>query len=248
MRRLSRSLHASERQVARYLAPSVDSVFPLEHVFALVGDLHGRTVLDLGCGAGENALLLARRGARVIAVDVSGSLVELARRRLELNGLSDAVRFVIGSAHELPLAGESIDVVVGIAVLHHLDIPLASREVFRVLKIGGRGVFKEPVRDSRVVRAIRRAIPYRAPDVSPFERPLTTAELELFASPFRTESIRAFCLPFVSAAHALPSLSRRAGKLYSVDGAMLRRFPRLASLAAIRVLAICKVAAAASAA
>lgn len=230
----------------RYLAPPIDSVFPLEHVFALVGDLRGRTVLDLGCGAGENSLLLARRGARVIGVDLSDSLVQLARRRLEYNGLSGAARFVVGSAHDLPLASESVDVVVGIAVLHHLDVRLASREVFRVLRAGGRGVFKEPVRDSYIVRTLRRVIPYRAPDVSPFERPLTTPELELFAAPFTIDSIRAFCLPFVSAAHVLPAMSRRAGRLYHLDGAVLRRFPRLASLAAVRVLAVSKAPAVAA--
>jgi SAM-dependent methyltransferase len=232
-----------ERQMARYLDPPLDSVFPLEHAFALLGNVRGLTVLDFGCGTGENSLLLARRGARVIGVDISTSLIELACRRLELNGLSNAADFVVGSAHDLPLDTESVDVVVGIAVLHHLNLELAAREIFRVLKKGGRAIFQEPVRDSRILRAIRKLIPYRAPDVSPFERPLTLSELQVFAARFKTESIRAFSLPFVNVATVVGPLRRNIDGVYRLDGAALRNFPILTPLAGIRVVALSKPAA-----
>jgi SAM-dependent methyltransferase len=186
--------------------------------------------------------LLARRGARVIGVDISTSLVKLARRRLQVNGLSRSADFVVGSAHDLPIATESIDVVVGIAVLHHLNLERAEREVFRVLKSGGRAVFQEPVRDSRVLRTIRKMIPYRAPDVSPFERPLTLSELRDFARRFNTDSMRAFSLPFVSVAGVTPLLRRHIDSAYRIDRAALRNFPILAPLAGIRVLALSKPA------
>ena len=48
----------------------------------------------------------------------------------------------------------------------------------RVLKPGGRAVFKEPVRASRLLRLARAFVPYRRSDVSPFERPLTLADVE----------------------------------------------------------------------
>jgi ubiquinone/menaquinone biosynthesis C-methylase UbiE len=91
-------------------------------------------VLDFGCGSGQNSLLLARRGARVVGVDISHSLIELARRRLHANGVAGAASFVVGSAHDLPIRSDSVDVVFGIAILHHLDLASCAREVHRVLK------------------------------------------------------------------------------------------------------------------
>ena len=237
----SRQLAADEAQVARYMAPPLGTVFPLEYAYALLGDVAGRIVLDLGCGSGENSLLLARRGANVIGVDISESLLTLAKERLAVNGSGDApVCFVPASAHRLPLPDASVDVVLGIAVLHHLDLDATSKEVFRVLRPGGRAIFEEPVRDSWLFRVVRRLIPYRAPDVSPFERPLTTAELTGFSAPFRLTNLRRFRLPFVSLAHVVPLLRRSTDAAYRLDRWLLGRFPRLGRWSSVTVFEITK--------
>jgi 2-polyprenyl-3-methyl-5-hydroxy-6-metoxy-1,4-benzoquinol methylase len=233
-------LIADESNVKRYLAPPMDTAFPLEYAYALPGDLQGRRVLDFGCGSGENSLLLARRGARVVGVDISEALLHLARRRMEVNHLADSAEFVAGSAHDLPLRDESVDVVFGIAILHHLDLPRTSREVLRVLKPGGIAIFQEPVRDSKLVRAVRRLIPYQGPDVSPFERPLTMPELHAFAAGFDMVSCRAFSLLFVNLAQVARPLRRYVFSAYAVDRALLKRFPVLTPLSSIRVFALAK--------
>src|ERR1700682_298790 len=76
------SLVACAAQVSRYLAPPQTTVYPLEYAYSLLGDVGGRRVLDFGCGSGENCLLLARRGAKVVGVDISESLIRVARKRL----------------------------------------------------------------------------------------------------------------------------------------------------------------------
>jgi SAM-dependent methyltransferase len=233
-------LVADESNVARYLAPPPETVYPLEYAYALLGDIRGRTVVDFGCGSGENSLLLARRGAYVVGVDISESLIELARRRLDVNGLAGRAQFVVGSAHDLPLREGAADVVLGIAILHHLDLDAASREVHRILKPGGRAIFKEPVRDSRLVRAVRRCIPYHAPDISPFERPLTTPEVERFSARFRSRSMRAFSLPFVNVVGAIPTLRAYVPAAHRLDGAALSRLPALAPFSTIRVFELRK--------
>src|SRR6476646_2344591 len=102
-------LKADPRQMERYLAPPTTTVYPLEYAYSLVGDVRGRRVLDFGCGSGENCVVLARRGARVVGVDISESLIRVARRRLAVNGLEGAASFVVGSAHDLPIIPGSID-------------------------------------------------------------------------------------------------------------------------------------------
>jgi SAM-dependent methyltransferase len=172
----------------------------------------------------------------VIATDICEALIRLAIRRLTVNGLDRKVEFFVASAHDLPLQNESVDVVVGIAILHHLDLVASSREIARVLKPGGRAVFTEPVRDSRVLRALRKLIPYRAPDVSAHERPLTTAELRQFASPFQRFAIRRFPLPFVNLVEHVPPLRRYTFSAYRLDGAIMRHFPSIAPLPAVSVV------------
>jgi SAM-dependent methyltransferase len=234
------SLVTGEANVARYLNPPRDTVYPLEYAYALLGDVRGRWVLDFGCGTGENTLLLARRGANVIGVDISCSLIRIAQRRLSLNNVPGGAQFIVGSAHDLPLADESVDVVLGVAILHHLDLGLATREIHRVLKPGGRAIFKEPVRDSQLLRAVRKCIPYRTPNVSPFERPLTAAEIDSFRRPFRTSSVRAFSLPFVHLTKVVRPLRRHHHSAHRWDGAILKRMPALTPFTAIRVVELTK--------
>jgi SAM-dependent methyltransferase len=232
------ALKADPSQLARYLAPPPTTVYPLEYSFSLLGDVAGKRVLDFGCGSGENCVVLARRGARVVGVDISESLIRVARKRLAVNGLEGKAMFAVGSAHDLPIDPDSIDIVLGIAVLHHLDLDASSREVHRVLKPGGRAIFQEPVRDSWLIKTIRRAIPYQAPDVSPFERPLTSQELERFASRFSRHRIRPFSLPFVNLTQAVPPLRRYIHESYRLDGALLKRAPSLQAYSGIRVIEV----------
>ena len=228
------------RTLQRYRDPPADTWFPLEYAYHLLGDVEGRRVVDFGCGSGSNSVHLALRGAALAGLDISESLIRLARQRLEANGVQRTARFVVGSAHDTPFPDDSIDVVFGIAILHHLDLELVSREVRRILKPGGRAIFQEPVRNSAVLRFLRRLIPYRAPDISPFERPLTDAEVRAFARGFSGVRIKAFTLPFVSLAMLIPSVRRAPDWWYGLDATMLRRFPFLRSVAGIRVIELTK--------
>ncbi|HUR33048.1 MAG TPA: class I SAM-dependent methyltransferase [Vicinamibacterales bacterium] len=233
-------LRMSEWNLRRYLDPPADTAFPLEYAFHQIGNVSAKTVLDYGCGNGENSLPLAKRGARVIGVDVSADLLALARQRLTLHGVAEHATFLAGSAHDLPLPDASVDAVMGIAILHHLDLALAAREVHRVLRPGGIAVFQEPVRNSRLLKTVRGLIPYRSEDVSDYERPLTDAELRSFAAPFRDFQSRAFSLPFINLAQVVPMLSRHILALYKVDGAILRRTRALDAFAGIRVVSMRK--------
>ena len=235
------ALRADENDLKRYLDPPANTCYPLEYAYHLLGDVRGKPVLDYGCGDGIHSLTLARRGARVQSLDISPDLIDVARQRLHLNGVNSGVEFVTGSAHEIPLPDESVDVVFGIAILHHLDLVLSSREVHRVLKPGGRAIFQEPVRNSRFIKTIRRLIPYRSPDVSPYERPLTDGELQGYAQGFSSYRAKAFLLPTTNLVDVIPPLSRRyIHACYRRDADVLRRFPKLAFYSTVRVVELVK--------
>jgi SAM-dependent methyltransferase len=233
-------LRASESNIRRYLDPPSSTPYPLEYAFYLIGNVAGKTVLDYGCGSGENSIVLVRRKARVVGLDVSDALLDLARKRLALNGLAGQATFIAGSAHDIPLPDESVDVVLGIAILHHLDLDRAASEINRVLRRGGKAVFQEPVRNSRVIKTIRAMIPYRSKEVSPYERPLTDDELDRFSRSFQTHRSRVFSLPFINLAQVVPALKKQLLALYRIDGAILKRAPALNRYAGIRVFELIK--------
>src|SRR6266480_160082 len=73
---------------------------------------------------------------------ISPDRVELARKRFEVMHVStENVQFMVGSAYDITLADESVDVVFGIGILHHLDLKLAQKEVYRILRKGGVAIF-----------------------------------------------------------------------------------------------------------
>lgn len=104
-------------------------------MIGLAGNVHGRRVLDAGCGAGPLSAALRAKGALVAGFDSSPAMVALARQRLG----EDADLRVADLSQPLPYADGEFDDVVCSLVLHYLQdwaAPLA--ELRRVLRPGGR--------------------------------------------------------------------------------------------------------------
>lgn len=100
----------------------------------LLGDVSGKRVLDLGCGAGRNAIALARAGARTIAADEDAEQITAAR------GLIDEADVRV-ELHHTPLAelaflrADTIDAVVSVYALAGVaDIGRVFRQIHRVLR------------------------------------------------------------------------------------------------------------------
>ncbi|TIP35300.1 MAG: methyltransferase domain-containing protein, partial [Mesorhizobium sp.] len=102
--------------------------------------LQGKTILDIGCGAGGITLHLAavHRAAKVTGFDVEKPVIETARRRAIRQGLEDRVSFVQAPPGPLPFTEASFDVVFSKdALLHVPDKDALFAEIFRVLRPGG---------------------------------------------------------------------------------------------------------------
>ena len=106
-------------------------------VFALVGEVDGRTTLDASCGTGRYALALARRGAQVAAVDASAPMLALARAKVRREGLP--VALVRASPERLPFRPGSFELVTCVLALEFVaEAGEAVAELARVQPPGGR--------------------------------------------------------------------------------------------------------------
>lgn len=105
-----------------------------------LGEVAGRTVLDVGAGEGRLARELSSQGARVVALDRSEAML----RAGEYAGEGPHPEPVRGDAMELPFADESFDVVVAVTVLCFIEREAdMAHELARVTKAGGRVVLGE---------------------------------------------------------------------------------------------------------
>lgn len=224
--------------VERYLDPAGDTLYPLEYAFYLLRDVRGKVVVDLGCGTGETLIPLVKRGARVIAIDISPDLVELARRRLESYDIAGGtVTLQACSAYETGLPDESVDVVFSIALLHHLDLEKARKEIWRILRPGGKFILKEPTRFSGAMNLLREFFPPPSAEVSEFEHPMTRIELATVIQGFTVLEQRSFRLPFVPLLQKLTSIQTQ---LWTLDRWLLQNAPALEHFATSKVMSLQK--------
>jgi len=113
---------------------------PQPEVLALAeGGLFTGRVLDIGCGSGENALMLAARGLTVLGIDQIESVIQQARDKAAARKLS--AHFKVHDALNLAALGETFDTVLDSAVFHGFsdsERPRYAAGVASVLRIGGR--------------------------------------------------------------------------------------------------------------
>jgi tRNA (mo5U34)-methyltransferase len=107
-------------------------LFKWRHVAASVPqDLTGWSVLDIGCNAGFYSIELARRGARVLGIDVEPLYLRQARWAAEQCGLEQRVRFVEGQVYQLIDCPRTFDLVWYTGVFYHLRYPVLALDLVR---------------------------------------------------------------------------------------------------------------------
>jgi SAM-dependent methyltransferase len=125
----------------------------------------GIRALELGCGTGEFTMRLVESHCNLIAVDISEANVERCRARVD--GRAEVVVGNIETAEGLE--GREFDAIVGVSVLHHVDLDACLQSIVPLLRSGGRFAFAEPnilnpqvwaERRFALLRRIRHVLPH----------------------------------------------------------------------------------------
>ncbi|MFA6018354.1 MAG: class I SAM-dependent methyltransferase [Patescibacteria group bacterium] len=101
----------------------------------IIGDLSGKTFLDIGCAKGRDCEIFQKEGLDPIGIDNNPNLIGDAKTQYP------DIEFICGDAALMPFENERFDIVYGTNILFYLDLDVVLREAFRVLKNGGYGVF-----------------------------------------------------------------------------------------------------------
>lgn len=145
----------------------------------------GKAVLEIGCGVGLDSYVMARRGLRVTAVDLTFVGVQTAKRRFERENVAAA--FSVTDACHLAFANETFDYVYSFGVLHHAaDTERTIKEAFRVLRKGGEArimLYHRRSLNELVHRLLK--VPFEDKDeLCPVVRRFTVAEVRKMFSDF----------------------------------------------------------------
>jgi SAM-dependent methyltransferase len=195
----------------------------------------GRTVLECGSGTGHHALLLAEQGARITGIDISPTAVEMATSRARTRG-SSAV-FFVRDVERTEFADNSFDLVCGAGILHHVDLSKTLAELVRVLRPGGRAIFREPMGHNPIINLFRMVTPHLRTKT---EHPLTISDLAALQRGF----CRSDCKFFHLSSLALAPFARWSGVSSLVravdrfDSLLLDRVPALRRFAWQAVLSL----------
>ncbi len=121
----------------------------------------GENILDIGCGGGVDTMIAAMMTGptgRAAGIDMSSEMVERARRNLGLTGLGN-VSFQESSAEDLPFPDKDVDIVISSGAFNLIpDKVKALREVFRVMKPGGRLMMADQVLTGRLPEAVKERV------------------------------------------------------------------------------------------
>lgn len=183
-----REIEAHNRLAEQVYRHQPEETFHVDRVVQglldLAGDLQGKTILECGCGRGLFTRFLVEQGAQVVAFDISDKMVELARERL---GQTDRVTFLVGAIEALELDAQAFDLVLGLDILHHIELQDALPRIRQWLKPGGKALFVENLGFNPLLAGARMMLAGRfgiAKYGTDDERPLSHGDVRLMRRVF----------------------------------------------------------------
>jgi 2-polyprenyl-3-methyl-5-hydroxy-6-metoxy-1,4-benzoquinol methylase len=162
----------------------------MRYIRKTLGDLRGRTLLDVGCGLGEAAVYFALEGAAVTATDISPGMCDATQRLAQANHTTLSTH--VSAAEDLGIAQDvKFDIIYTGNTLHHVDIATTMPKLLKHLKPDGVFVSWDPVAYNPAINHYRRhAMEVRTED----EHPLRLCDIRAVRSSFRESHTRWFWL------------------------------------------------------
>ena len=179
----------------------------LRHKSITCDYIKGKSVLEIGCASGKDAVDYCRYAGSYIGVDISDEAIA----NCESLGLKSA-SFRCVDGHILPVPDDSLDGVIVSSLLHHMDLITVFDEIRRVLKPGGVLCFREPLGVNPIF-TLYRAVTPSARTVD--ERPFTRADLALMRRYFELE--KTYWFGFTNVLSAYTGSSRIRNLLTGFD-------------------------------
>ena len=177
----------------------------MRYIRRALGDLKGRTLLDVGCGLGEASVYFALLGAEVTATDISPGMCDAAARLAQTNGVEISTH--VSAAEDLGLpAGKKFDVIYTGNTLHHVNLAATMPLLLKHLQPDGMFVSWDPVAYNPVINLYRRrAMEVRTVD----EHPLRLKDIRAVRACFRDSHTRWFWLSTLLIFCFMAGLQRR---------------------------------------
>jgi len=148
-------------------------------ILEYLGNINGKNILEIGCGAGEASVYFAKKGALVTATDISTGMLNVVNSVAHKHNVS--VKTLQCFSDNLPFSENTFDIVYAANILHHVNIINTIEEIRRVLKEGGVFVCWEPLAHNPAINVYRRiASEVRTSD----EHPLKMKEVREIAKYF----------------------------------------------------------------
>ncbi len=144
-----------------------------------LGNVEGKKILELGCGAGEASVYFAKMGALVTSTDISKGMLNLADKLAKAHHVLLTTNQ--SSSDKIGFEDNSFDIVYAANLLHHVDMEDTIKEVKRVLKPNGIFVGFDPLAHNTLINIYRKiATDVRTKD----EHPLNISDVKIFEKYF----------------------------------------------------------------
>jgi ubiquinone/menaquinone biosynthesis C-methylase UbiE len=167
--------------------PHICTLPEIRYIIQQLGDIHGKEILELGCGFGEVSVYFAKQGANATASDLSSGMLSIASRLAERHGVS--INTCKCPADAAPFPDSSFDIIYCGNLLHHVDIPQTMAEVARLLKPGGIFASWDPIAYNPAINIYRKlASNVRTDD----EHPLKSKDIKTMKKFFSNNIFKPF--------------------------------------------------------